>query len=72
MPPKKQDNKNDKLDALIEKLEERLSIFNENELKERCAKLLVDMKDTITKLEEQHQKFYELLGLTYQDIHYPS
>lgn len=71
MPPKKQDNKNDKLDALIEKLEERLSIFNENELKERCAKLLVDMKHTITKLEEQHQKFYELLGMTYQDIHYP-
>jgi hypothetical protein len=72
MPPKKQDNKNDKLDELIEKLEERLSIFNENELKERCAKLLVDMKYTIAQLEEQHQKFYELLGLTYQDIHYPS
>jgi len=72
MPPKKQENKNDKLDELIEKLESRLAIFNENELKERCAKLLVDMKYTIAHLEEQHQKFYELLGLTYQDIHYPS
>jgi len=74
MPPKKNDKavQADKLDELIDKLEDRLSIFNESELKNRCAKILAEMNTTIRLLEEQHQRVYELLGLTYQDIHYPS
>ena len=77
MPPKqkqqqpKQD-KNDRLEELILKLEERLAIFKESELKQLCSKVLIDMNKTMEELQEQHQKIYRLLGLTYSDIVYPT
>ena len=69
MPPK-QNEQTKKLEELIERLEDRLAIFNESELKQRCAKVLVDIHQSLELLESQHQKLYELLGLTYADIHY--
>ena len=74
MPPKKEkeDNKNIKLDELISKLEDRLAIFNENELKSRCLTILIEMKQVLEQLEEIHSKLYAIMGITYSDIHYPA
>lgn len=68
---KKQDKQKDKLEELIDKLEERLAIFNESEMKKIFQQKLVEMNETIQTLYDQHQKLYELLGLTYGDINYP-
>ena len=71
MPPKKENTKKEeKLDGLINKLEERLAIFNESELKKVCLKTLVEMNKTIEELTEQHRHFYEILGLTWGEINY--
>lgn len=67
MPPKKE-IKTDKLDELITKLEERLAIFNTNELKRVLLKDLVRLKDLIAEFEEVHSHLYDLVGLTYQDV----
>ena len=63
MPPKKE-IKTDKLDELITKLEERLAIFNTNELKQVLLKDLVRLKDLIAEFEEVHSHLYDLVGLT--------
>lgn len=48
MPPKqKKDQDHDKLDKLMERLEKRLAVFDDNELKKHCLKTLVAMRETI-------------------------
>lgn len=69
MPPKKQELPINKLDELIVKLEERLAIFNTNELKQVVLKDLVRLKDLIDELGELHSHLYNLVGLTYQDVY---
>ena len=72
MPPKqKKEQDHNKLDELMERLEKRLAVFDDNELKKHCLKTLVAMRETIEQLEQQHRQFYELLGLTWGDINYP-
>ena len=71
MPPKTKTNEqNTKLEELIERLEDRLSFFNENELKQRCSKILVGIHKNMETLETLHEKLYKLLGFTFSDIHY--
>lgn len=71
MPPK-QKQIDEKLEQLIEKLEDKLAIFDENELKTVCLKHLIKMKGLLNEMEEVYSQIYHCLGLTYQDINYPS
>ena len=70
MPPKQQEKNNARFEELILKLEDRLSIFNESELKKVVARDLVVMRDLLNQLEEVHTRMYENVGMNYQDIHY--
>lgn len=72
MPPKKSDTtKADRLEQLIERLEDRLTILCEPELKKTCLKHLIAIKNSMTDLDDQFTELFELLGCTYQDINYP-
>lgn len=65
----KTDEMNQRLDELIYKLENRLAIFNDGELKNRLKPRLQELRKTIDLLEQQHQDICDLLGLNYQEIH---
>lgn len=65
-------NNTEKLQELIDKLEERLAIFNESELKKLVKDDLLKIKTTMDQLEETYRHMYDVLGFTYQDINYPS
>jgi len=71
MPRKSKEEREDKLEELIQVLEQRLSIFDENKFKEICKQHLITMKNTIQQLEGEHIKLYELLGISWNEIHNP-
>lgn len=69
MAPKKKEVQIDRIDELITKLEERLAIFNDGELKKVVLKDLVKLKDLIAELGEVHSHLMDIVGLTYQDVY---
>lgn len=69
MAPKKKEVQADRIEELITKLEERLAIFHEGELKKVVLKDLIRLKDLIEELGEVHSHLMDIVGLTYQDIY---
>lgn len=69
MPRKSKEEREEKLEELIQILEQRLSIFDENKFKEICKQHLISMNKTIQQLEGEHIKLYELLGISWNEIH---
>lgn len=73
MPPKpnKLEQQNDRLEELVYKLEERLAVLSEPELKKACLKYLVSIKRNMDGLREGFEALYEVLGCSYNDVSYP-
>lgn len=72
MPPKTaKAQQADRLEELIEKLNDRLSVLCEPELKRVCLKQLVEIHKSLNLLTDQFTQLYETLGADYQDINYP-
>lgn len=73
MPPKSKtkETEADRLQYLLLKLEDRLAIFNEGELKRKCLYFLIEMRNLLDQLESHHSKLCDIMGATYQEIHYP-
>jgi hypothetical protein len=67
MPPKRE-AKTDRLDELIDKLDERLKLLHPPALKERLVETLRELSGYIEKLEETNTKLLELCGCSYSDI----
>lgn len=61
-----------KLEQLIDRFESCMVRIDPDDLKNKARQLLIDMNKTIETLTEQHRQVYELLGLTFGDIEYPS
>lgn len=74
MPTKEKKNLkiDDKLEKLIDRFETCMIRIDPDDLKNRCTQLLIDMNKTIENLKELHCQLYQLVGLTYGDIEYPS
>lgn len=61
-----------KLEQLIDRFETCMVRIDPDDLKNKARQLLIDMNKTIETLKDQHHQLYELVGLTYGDIEYPS
>jgi len=68
MPPKKI-SQNDKLEELISKLEDRLAIFNKEELKTKVAPLIKDVNLKIEEISDMLSQIEYLFNIEYSDLH---
>jgi len=65
----KKDEQNDRLEELINKLDDRLSIFNKDELKQKVIPLLKGIQTHIDSLNDLFSQVAYLLNVEYQDLH---
>lgn len=72
MAKEKKPSNTEKLDELINKLEERLAVFSESELKKLVKDDILKIKQTMDDLQHHYDHLCDVLGFSYQDINYPS
>ena len=72
MPPKNGiTQQTDKLAELIDKLNDRLALLCEPELKKACLHKLIAIHKHIEELQDKFTELHEIIGASYGDINYP-
>lgn len=70
MPPKKQEVKNDRLDDLITKLDDRLNLLCPNKMKEKVLEVLKELEGHVEEISSLSSKLQDIFGVNYGEIHY--